>query len=587
MRALELLAPARNSEIGIAAIDCGADAVYIAGPSFGARKAAGNNFEEIGKLCTYAHQFGARVFVTVNTVLYDGELEQARSLMLQAQEAGADAFIIRDPRILGFEGITVPLHASTQCAIRTVERARMFDRLGCARIILERELPLSTIREICAAVDCEVEFFVHGALCVCYSGDCRLSEAIDGRSADRGECIQACRSLYDLTDADGRILLKNKALLSLKDYNLKARLGELAEAGITSFKIEGRLKNASYVKNVVRDYSIALDAMVAAEPDKYCRASFGRVTAGFEPDTAKTFNRGYTELWLDGKRGQWSCMDTPKSMGELVGTVRRIRRTGDCTMDVAINPANRSVELHNGDGFAFVTRDGITGFRGDVCSGLTISCKAVQDLREGMKLYRNINSAFEKVLETRQCKREIPVDLQVRIHGKYVIEVTARSEDGREIQSTFNTDVDTAENKDRAAAMLRDQLSKRSGIFTFSLSELTVDTAGGNLPLLSASTINSIRRLVGEDLGSLPCNVRPLASGHKPDCGIPPGLVPVIDTTGELMRSKYCVRYELGMCPVHQGAGNPGPLYLVNNGRTFALGFDCARCEMTLTSAQK
>ena len=253
MQALELLAPARNKDIGIAAIDCGADAVYIAGPDFGARKAAGNSFGDIAELCAYAHRFGVRVFVTYNTLWREGEEEEAHAQMLRAQEAGADAFIIREPRIAAWEDITVPLHASTQCAIRDVERARYFASLGCERIILERELPLETIRAICAAVPCEVEFFVHGALCVCYSGECRLSEYLDGRSADRGECIQACRSLYDLVDGEGRVLLRSKALLSLKDFNLKARLEDLADAGVSSFKIEGRLKNASYVKNVVRD----------------------------------------------------------------------------------------------------------------------------------------------------------------------------------------------------------------------------------------------------------------------------------------------------------------------------------------------
>ena len=217
MQALELLAPARNKEIGIAAIDCGADAVYIAGPDFGARKAAGNSFEDIAELCTYAHRFGVRIFVTFNTLWREGEEEEAHAQLLRAQEAGADAFIIREPRIAAWDDITIPIHASTQCAIRDVERARLFESLGCERIILERELSLAQIREICAAVSCEVECFVHGALCVGYSGECRLSEYIDGRSADRGECIQACRSLYDLVDGDGHVLVRGKALLSLKD----------------------------------------------------------------------------------------------------------------------------------------------------------------------------------------------------------------------------------------------------------------------------------------------------------------------------------------------------------------------------------
>ena len=586
MQRLELLAPARNKEIGIAAIDCGADAVYIAGPGFGARKAAGNSFEDIAELCTYAHRFGVQIFVTYNTLWREGEEEEAHAQMLRAQEAGADAFIIREPRIAAWDDITVPLHASTQCAIRDVERARYFESLGCERIVLERELSLATVREICAAVSCDVEFFVHGALCVCYSGDCRLSEYIDGRSADRGECIQACRSLYDLVDGDGRVLLRNKAILSLKDFNLKARLEELADAGVMSFKIEGRLKNASYVKNVVRDYSLALDALVAKYPDRYCRASCGTVTGGFAPDTAKTFNRGYTELFLDGKRGQWSSMDAPKSMGEAVGTVQRIRRQPGRAMSFEVRPLRRDLALHNGDGFAIATADGVTGFRGDVCDGLQVSCKDVPDLREGMTLYRNINTAFEKMLETQVCHREIPAQLFVRVHGKYVLEVRAVAQDGREVLSPFHMDVETAENRERAEAMLREQLSKRSGVYHFSLEELKVETAGERLPLLSASTINGIRRLVAEDLDSVPV-ARPSSASRlsRPDRESFPAVTrPDPDP---LMRSKYCVRYELGLCPKYQGAKPPKELFLLNNGRRLALHFDCAACEMTLTAVQK
>ena len=579
MQALELLAPARNKEIGIAAIDCGADAVYIAGPDFGARKAAGNSFEDIAELCTYAHRFGVRIFVTFNTLWRDGEEEEAHAQLLRAQEAGADAFIIREPRIAAWDDITVPIHASTQCAIRDVARARLFESLGCERIILERELSLAQIREICAAVSCEVECFVHGALCVGYSGECRLSEYIDGRSADRGECIQACRSLYDLVDGDGRVLVRGKALLSLKDFNLKARLEELADAGVCSFKIEGRLKNASYVKNVVRDYSLALDALVAKYPERYRRASWGEVTGGFTPDTAKTFNRGYTELFLDGKRGKWSSMDAPKSMGEAVGTVQRIRRTPGQGMQFGVKPLQQGLELHNGDGFAIATADGVTGFRGDVCEGLQVRCKDVPDLREGMTLYRNISTAFEKILDTQACRREIPVRLSVRVHGKYVLDVHAVTQDGREVLSPFHTDVETAENRERAEAMLREQLGKRSGVYRFAVDELLVETAGGKLPLLSAATLNGIRRLVAEDLDSIPMERR---FRVKPGMTKEPSFA---GSTGEsLLRSKYCIRYELGLCPKHQGAKPPQELFLVNNGRRLALRFDCAACEMTVNA---
>jgi len=582
MQYLELLAPARNKEIGIAAIDCGADAVYIAGPDFGARKAAGNDISDIADLCRYAHRFGARIFVTFNTLFRDDEEASVHAQMLQAQDAGADAFIIRDERILGWGDITVPLHASTQCAIRDVDRALHFDFAGCARIILERELSLDTIRQICDAVSCEVEFFVHGALCVCYSGECRLSERIDGRSADRGECIQACRSLYDLIDADGKVLLHNKAILSLKDYNLKARLADLADAGVSSFKIEGRLKNASYVKNVVRDYDLALNALVAKYPERYRRASFGRVDGGFEPDTEKTFNRGYTELWLDGKRGKWSSMDAPKSMGEALGTVSCLRKRDDRTMEFTIKPSKPGIVLHNGDGFSFSTRDGVTGFRGDVCNGLVVSCKPVSDLKEGVLLYRNINTAFEKALEAKQCKRFIGTALDVVVKDGYSIEISALTEDGRRITRVFEEKVDAAENKERAESLLRDQLSKRSDIYSFSINSLSVLTKDGRLPFLSSAAINGMRRLLAEQLAVSSVNAIRLTTGCRRETAI--------DKCDEcevcdVMKSKYCVRYELGLCPRHHGAKSTGPLYIVNNGRRFELKFDCVNCEMSVIQA--
>ena len=597
MTFLELLAPARNADIGIAAIDCGADAVYIAGPQFGARKDAGNPVGEIARLCEHAHKFGARVFVTVNILLRDDEMEEVHSQMLAEQEAGVDAFIIRDTRICGWEDITVPLHASTQCAIRTAEDAKRYAAAGCSRIVLERELPLTAIQEICKAVDCEVECFVHGALCVCYSGECRLSEYLDGRSADRGECIQACRSMYDLVDESGKVLVRNKALLSLKDLNLQARLPELAEAGVCSFKIEGRLKSISYVRNITRYHSQALDALVAAHPDKYARAAFGRVSGGVEPDPWKTFNRGYTELFFDGRRGKWSSMDAPKSMGEFIGTISALRRHGK-DVEISLKPASRGLELHNGDGFAFAGKAGVTGFRGDVCSGNTIVCKPVDGLREGLSVYRNIDTAFEKELDKNPCHRELSVALSIRVHGKWNIDVTVLSEDGREFTSPFKADLERAENRDRAEAMLREQLGKRSLHYHFHVDSIVSDAPGGALPLLSASTINSIRRLIAEDLDSLPVAAIPLATAWKAPSGAfsrtglrstaEEGAFPAAAGSGkELMKSKYCIKYELGMCPVHQGAKPTGKLFLLNNGRRLALEFDCKACEMSVIQEQR
>ncbi|MBP5567189.1 MAG: U32 family peptidase [Bacteroidales bacterium] len=583
MTFLELLAPARNADIGIAAIDCGADAVYIAGPQFGARKDAGNPVSEIARLCEHAHKFGARVFVTINILLRDDEMEEVHRQMLAEQEAGADAFIIRDMRICGWEDITVPLHASTQCAIRSAEDAKHYEAAGCSRIVLERELPLSTVKEICSAVNCEVECFVHGALCVCYSGECRLSEYLDGRSADRGECIQACRSLYDLVDESGKVLVRNKALLSLKDLNLQARLPELADAGVCSFKIEGRLKSMSYVRNVTRYHSQALDALVAAEPEKYARAAFGRVSGGVEPDPWKTFNRGYTELFFDGRRGKWSSMDAPKSMGEFIGTVVALKRRGN-NVEIGIKPTHRSLELHNGDGFAFAGKGQVTGFRGDVCSGNTIVSKWVDGLHEGLSIYRNIDTAFEKELDKNPCRREVSVALSVHVHGKWNIDVTAVSEDGREFTSPFKADLEKAENRERAEAMLREQLGKRSLHYIFHVDSVVSDVPGGALPLLSASTINSIRRLIAEDLDSMKVVTHPMMNCPRTavSTDLPAGSPA---ETGLLMKSKYCIKYELGMCPVHQGAKTVGKLFLLNNGRRLALGFDCKACEMSVSPA--
>ena len=572
MLPLELLAPAKDKAVGIAAIDCGADAVYIAGPSFGNRKAAGNSLEDIRELCSYAHRFGARIFLTVNTYIYNNEWDTVHSLMLAAQEAGVDAFIIREERLLTFADIVRPMHASTQCAIRDAERAKHFEALGCSRIILERGLSMEQVREICAAVRCEVEFFVHGALCVCYSGDCRLSEFLDGRSADRGDCIQACRSLYDLVDAGGKVLAKDKALLSLRDFKLLDRLGELAAAGVCSFKIEGRLKNASYVKNVVREYSLALDDLVARNPGLYRRASYGSVSGGFVPDSDKTFNRGYTQWWLDGKKDKWSSMDAPKAMGEYIGEAAVVRTTRDGSLVVSLRPAKPGLKLANGDGFAFTAGSAIRGFRGDRCEGLDIFCKKVEGLKPGTRLYRNINAAFERELEALSPRRELAVALDVRIDDE--IEIRAESEDGRVVEARFPAGAEKAENRARAEAMLREQLSKRSGIYRFALRSLQAEA----LPHLAAAAINALRREIAERLDAVPVALdRP--ARIVPDDAL---LQPQPANTSELMRTRYCIKYELGLCPRYQGAAPTGQLWLVNNGRRLPLGFDCGRCEMTV-----
>ena len=601
MRALELLAPARTADIGIAAIDCGADAVYIAGPAFGARQAAGNPVADIRRLCDYAHRFGVRIYVTFNTLVYEEEIPEARRLLQELQEAGVDALIVQDAAVTRLAPEGMILHASTQCALRTPEKARFTESLGYGRLVLERALSLDQIRAIRAAVDAELEVFVHGALCVCYSGQCYLSEHLAGRSANRGACIQACRSLYDLEDAEGRVLARNKAFLSLKDLNLIRRLEDLAEAGADSFKIEGRLKSISYVRNVVRAYSDALDALVRRHPDRYRRASFGTLRGGFTPDLRKTFNRDYTEFFLDGKRGEWASMDAPKSMGERIGTVERLRAGV-----VTVRPANPGLTLHNGDGFAFVGRDGaIVGFRGDVCEGFTIRCKEVPGLKEGMTLYRNIDAEFERKLEADRPVREIGVTLQARLAAG-TLAVEAVTEDGRTASVTVPAPFEPARDAERMLETVRGQLAKRSGSYAFAVAAVEAD---GPVPFMPASFLNGIRRDLAAALDAEPARMLPLRRGVlRPDPA--PEALTYQDNIAnsvareiyrergastfedayelthragaEYMRTKYCLRHELGLCPKQRPATRPEPLFLRNQGRRLQLDFSCRTCEMTV-----
>ena len=601
MRPLELLAPARTAEIGMAAIDCGADAVYIAGPAFGARQAAGNPVEDIRRLCDYAHQFGARIYVTFNTLVYEEEIPEARHLLQELSDAGVDALIVQDPAVTRLAPEEMILHASTQCAIRTPEKARFTESLGYGRLVLERELSLDQIRSIREAVGAELECFVHGALCVCYSGQCYLSEYLSGRSANRGACIQACRSLYDLEDGEGHVLVRNKALLSLKDFNLIHRLEDLAVAGTDSFKIEGRLKSISYVRNVVRAYSEALDALVRRYPDKYRRSSFGTVRGGFAPNLRKTFNRDYTELFLDGQRGSWSSMEAPKSMGEYIGTVASVRNGV-----VTVQAADPSLLLHNGDGFAFVDRNGeIVGFRGDVCEGFVIRCKPVEGLKPGLRLYRNIDAEFEHRLEADRPVREIAVQVQVRL-ASGSISAEAVTEDGRTAVVSGEMAADPARDPERMLDTVRTQLSKRTGNYSFAVTGVESDRS---VPFVPVSFLNGIRRSLAERLDVLPVRMLPSREGVIDPVPAPETLSYKDNVANSLaralyrergatemedayelthregieyMRTKYCLRHELGICPKQRPGTRPDPLYLRNNGRRLRLDFDCRACEMTV-----
>ena len=560
MKALELLAPARTADIGIAAIDCGADAVYIAGPAFGARQAAGNSIEDIARLCEYARRYGVRIYATVNTLLEPEERPLAQKLVQELEKAGVDALIVQDPAVLSMSDSLI-MHASTQCALRTPEKAKGLESLGFGRLVLERELSLEQIKAISEAVHTEIEFFVHGALCVCYSGQCYLSEYLTGRSANRGACAQPCRSLYDLEDADGKVLVKNKPLLSLKDYNLYHRLEDLAGAGVSSFKIEGRLKGESYVRNVVKAYSEALDRLVARYPEEYCRASFGRVSGGFTPDLNKTFNRGYTELFLDGKRGQWAA----EGGGEYVGKVKRLTPAG-----FILDPASPDIKLCNGDGFTFEGG----GVRADIAEGYTVQCKKVDTLKEGTRLYRNISTAFEKQLEAAKPVREIPVQLSVEINGSILVK--ALSEDGRAASIQLEKPVDIARDAEKMVQNINTQLGKRSGHYSFSVHSLAVK---GDMPFMTASFLNGIRRDLAEQLDQLPVKALPLYRGAKQ-----PNTSFRLEyhNNGELMRTKYCIRHQLGLCPKQGKVKKAEPLFLKNGKERLQLIFHCAECEMTV-----
>lgn len=413
LRKLELLAPAKNLECGIAAIDHGADAVYIGAPRFGARAAAGNSLEDIKKLCDYAHQFRAKVHVTVNTIIYENEMEDTLKMIGELDRIGVDALLLQDMGVLWDVRANRlwhrELHSSTQCDARSVDKVFWLSTLGFNRVVLARELSLDEISEIHKKhPSVELEVFVHGALCVSYSGVCYASEKCFGRSANRGECAQFCRMKFNLIDSDEKEIEHERHLLSLKDLCQIDHLQELADAGATSFKIEGRLKDVNYVKNVVAAYSRKLDEIVAANPDKYSRASFGRAIHTFLPNLKKTFNRGFTNYFLNGRQPDIASFDTPKAMGEYVGKVKEIR--GNVSFNVAT-----VASFANGDGLCFINDEKeLEGFRVNRVEGNRLyPLRMPEHLRPGMALYRNNDQAFENILSKKTASRKIPLHIRV------------------------------------------------------------------------------------------------------------------------------------------------------------------------------
>lgn len=605
MRKLELLAPAKNLECGIAAIDCGADAVYIGAARFGARAAAGNSVEDIAALCRYAHVFGARVYVTLNTIIYDSELADTLALAERLRQAGVDAILVQDMGLVG--RVALPLHASTQCDTRTADKALWLRSLGFSRVVLARELSADEIQAIHqAAPDLELEVFVHGALCVSYSGVCYASQYCFGRSANRGECAQFCRLKFDLVDADGREIEHQRHLLSLRDLCQIDALEQLADAGACSFKIEGRLKDADYVKNVVAAYSRRLDQLVASRPNDYCRASRGRVEYHFEPNLHKTFNRGYTHYFLNGRQPDIASFDTPKAMGEYVGRVKELRGYSFSVAGVA--------DFANGDGLCFINADHeLEGFRVNRAEGNRLYPQKMPPmLRPGMALYRNSDVAFSKVMAGRVAERKVPVDMTLSLSPTgFVLQAQqARAEVAFDHQEARTSQHDN---------IVR-QLSKL-GNTPYTLGHLTIADGGDGL-FIPSSLLSDLRRMLVEQLqqtvpdasGEVPATCpqpgdAPLSRGWQREYlqypylynianqsarafyqqrGLSP-LAPAYELSPTsrplIMQCRHCLRYALGYC-VRHGGRKPQwrePLYLrLGDGRRFELKFQCDECQMNI-----
>lgn len=607
IQTLELLAPAKNLECGIAAIDHGADAVYIGADHFGARAAAGNSTDDIARLCSYAHQFGARVYVTVNTIVYDNEIDSVRRLLKRIGEAGADAILVQDMALVSMlSDIGLEMHASTQTDNRTADKVEWLRELGFKRVVLARELSVDEIAEIHAKhPDVELEVFVHGALCVSYSGQCYASQYCFQRSANRGECAQFCRLKFDLVDAEGKVIEHDRHLLSLKDMCQIDNLERLAEAGAVSFKIEGRLKDVAYVKNVTAAYSRRLDEIVAAHPDKYRRASFGRVDYGFDPDLRKTFNRGYTTYFADGRQPDIFSPDTPKALGEYVGKVKEVKRQCLTVSGVA--------SFANGDGLCFINADRqLEGFRVNRAEGNHLYPSSMpRNLRQGVALYRNNDQQFERLLSRPSAVRRLSITMSLSAtESGFALDVA--TEDGRKARVEAKAEHTVAQ-KPQHENIVR-QLSKL-GTTIYDCTNITIPD---DFPwFVPSSLLAQMRRDACTRVRDCSKTVHPspqtvhLSPLTYKNPSRPPYLLNASNTlavefyrqlgveasafetqkkhgVGEkLMQCRFCLRHALGYC-VNKGGRKPQwkePLFLrLPDGRKFQLQFNCKRCEMYLLS---
>lgn len=592
MKRLELLAPAKDLACGLDAVNCGADAVYIGAEAFGARKAAVNPVKDVEKLAAHAHRFGARVYAAVNTLLTDAELPRAVRLIRDLWNAGADAAIIQDMGLLEQALPPIPLFASTQCDNSTPEKVLFLEKAGFRRVILARELSLPEIKKIRAATAVDLEFFVHGALCVSFSGQCRMSFYLGGRSGNRGECAQPCRLKMSLENEDGEKLAGPAHLLSLKDLNHSAQLGALAAAGVTSFKIEGRLKDRDYVRNVTAFYRRKLDALMAK--GGYARTSYGRSEPGFEPDLSKTFNRGYTAYCLNGPDKNMGSPATPKFAGEPLGRARECRRDS-FVLDKAVNC---------GDGLSFFDAKGeLSGLTVNRVNGKRVYSDKASLVREGGLISRNLDREFLRSLEKAAPSRELGVALTLS-ETPDGLELAASDETGRAASARARLSKERAKDPAMALETMRRQLGKTGGS-GFYLLRLLLPEKPFFVP---ASTLNSLRREALEKLEkAAPPVPREEAAKGRNDFPFPaetldyrgnvlnraaadfyrrhgvkkisPAAEGGADLRGaELMTVKHCLRRAHGLCP---GKGEAGPLCLVmDGGHRFRLEFDCARCVM-------
>ena len=611
--ALELLAPAKTADIGIEAIRHGADAVYIGAPQFGARQAAGNSLEDIQRLVEYAHQFEAKIYVTVNTIFYDSELAQVEQMIRELYDMGVDALIVQDMSLKKMDLPPIPLHGSTQMDNRTPEKVRFLSEQGFEQVVLARELSLEEIRAIHEEnPQTKLEVFVHGALCVSLSGQCYASEAIFGRSANRGECAQICRMEFDLEDEKGNILLHKKHLLSLKDLCQIDALEDLAEAGASSFKIEGRLKDAAYVKNVTAAYSQALDVLVAKHPDKYRRASKGRVELKFQPDVRKSFNRGFTHYFLYGRNADIFSFDTPKALGEPVGRVKEVYTDSFVV--------NSKVQFANGDGLCFFDKAGkLYGFRINKAIGERLyPLEMPRMLRRGNQIYRNYDKRFDDILAHESAERYIPVDVTIDRIGEEFVLTMSDGEHTAELHVPYEAELartHQSENIERQFSKLGNTpfrlrsfriLYKKNYFIPSSLltewrrtivekmknEECRMknenDSSSLHSSSLHSSSLHSSRSTLHDNLSlTYLGNVsNHLSRSFYQDRGFQ-HIEPAFELSHQqgvpVMFCKHCIRYALGWCYKRQNfmTDVPSQLFLrLENGKRFALEFDCKACMM-------